>query len=336
MKNLFSLILIFCFSHTLSGQDNMVKLIKAFNERYEAPEGATRVVETIYSTSSFTKETPDTTLLIDGVTYELYADANSVQEIASPTDVEFKTYMDGNLFSTEKTTFSESGLHLNSSKEHGDPAMAAMNEIKVFNYDEEDRVTSVEVNGESKFSISYLEGQLIDAFMMDAGMMQMKTKMKKLGDTMRYELEVEFGEEFASMMQGRPMPKEYTDIIPEGDNYRYLSYKEDSGTGAIELISDFLYDADLNVLEEKSKDILGEAYFYTYEYDDEGKVAKRIDQKDMSELLWVYDDEGKLLHEPEDGTLHSYTYDEKGNKIMKMSVFDDNLESLTLYKISYK
>jgi len=335
MKNIYLLLAIIVSSSSVFGQDNMVTIIKALNEQPELVKGVNSITESVYNSYSYTKEIADTTIIIDGTPQELFVEERSTTVFDSPLDLIVKQYdADGKHVLTTKFSYNENGKIVSSTDEFQDPNTAAMmNAIKEFKYNSDGQIVEVFNNGFSAFKVKFHQANVIEEFEMDAGMMKMSTKMEKIDELMRYELKMIMGEEFAKMMGDKKSPREYMDLSIEGENYRYRNYKEDKETGEMILNGDYLYDSELNVLEEQVTEY-GTTQHNTYEYKD-GKILKMMDMTTEEFSVWKYDKNGRLQEEPHGINTKYYTYDEKGNSTIEMIKSEEGLIQLIMRTYEY-
>ncbi len=338
MKNILTLsALILIGMNALSAQDNMISIIKAVNEQPEVLKGVKQLVETTYTMSNYTEAEPDSTLIINGDSVDLFMESYSVVEFVSDFETITKTYDSSKkLILTGNAGYNDSGKMMNYTEMYADPALTEMNSMKEFKYDEKNRIVNIVQNGTNLMSMSFLEDNIVDELNMDAGMMVMKSKMNKLGDTMRYEANIEFSGPFAKMMGEKEMPREYSDLFKEGENLRLKNYKGDE-EGNIKLEGEFLYDSKLNILEEKYSQYSMDTH-YSYEYSEDGLLLKKIDMLEGQELIWEYDENNNLVSGYENFENILYKYDEKGNLVSKLRSSEDGsvLMGLVTKEITYK
>jgi len=333
MKFLLSLCLA-CISCHMIAQDNMVTVLKTFAEQPPLTKDVDKIVQTTYAL--YGTENPDTTITIDGTSTDFFKIQTLITEFNSPLSTIAKQFDgDDNLGSKISTKYNDLGLMTNQEVHFENSQTAAlMNSSKTMEYDDQGRMISVSENGKRLIQISYQKDLVIDQMSMDLGMMIGNAQYKKIGDTIRYEMEMEFGEDFKAMMGGKEMPKERTDLIIKDNIYHYVSYKEnDSGIQEIE--SETKCDKNLNILEQKFKDFQGENHI-KYITDKKGRTIARLNVKTNEKVDYKYDQAGKLLHGYKNGNEFYFTYDETGNKLTEIQMQYGEPSALITYAYSYK
>lgn len=322
---------------SIQSQNGLYSILKNFNDVPTRPNKMTAYHEVQYNTYTLdtTRTAPDTILIIDGQKFELYKVLEEKRTFTASNKGNYIAYGQmGEVTHRGEFSFGKNGKMDHFSIVSEDPQMAQfINSDKIFEYDDNDRVTRISSNGIDLFKGSYFNNGMIDSYILNTGIMdEMEIKAEKIGDTLRYEPDltsmINFFKEMG--MPAEEFPKEYTDVLVSDVTFHIMEYKENEETKELELISKVICDHNLNILEE-----MRSQYGFTstarYKYNNDKQILqKEIESPELKIKEYTYDNKGQLIIEPLEYEEKHYSYDKYGNVISTLNILDGKILSAVL------